>query len=190
MINQEEQRNSRNKNSGKISDAKTTDNKVTTTTETQIRMGRNRSDLNNTKNEGKDTKITTTVTKIEKSSGNKKGKYTHLQISTNDRTITDNYGVNTYPRARNSSTNSKGGKNETVTEIRNSRNKRNENSEKKVIKVTRNVIVEKNGNDSKNNSAINSRSGSKNRNKNENNVNVTETSKKAKRGRKKKKNRK
>lgn len=178
MINQEEQRNSRNKNSGKISDAKTTDNKVTTTTETQIRMGRNRSDLNNTKNEGKDTKITTTVTKIEKSSGNKKGKYTHLQISTNDRTITDNYGVNTYPRARNSSTNSKGGKNETVTEIRNSRNKRNENSEKKVIKVTRNVIVEKNGNDSKNNSAINSRSGSKNRNKNENNVSVTETSKK------------
>ena len=178
MINQEEQRNSRNKNSGKISDAKTTDNKVTTTTETQIRMGRNRSDLNNTKNEGKDTKITTTVTKIEKSSGNKKGKYTHLQISTNDRTITDNYGVNTYPRARNSSTNSKGGKNETVTEIRNSRNKRNENSEKKVIKVTRNVIVEKNGNDSKNNSVINSRSGSKNRNKNENNVNVTETSKK------------
>ena len=178
MINQEEQRNSRNKNSGKISDAKTTDNKVTTTTETQIRMGRNRSDLNNAKNEGKDTKITTTVTKIEKSSGNKKGKYTHLQISTNDRTITDNYGVNTYPRARNSSTNSKGGKNETVTEIRNSRNKRNENSEKKVIKVTRNVIVEKNGNDSKNNSAINSRSGSKNRNKNENNVNVTETSKK------------
>ena len=179
MINQEEQRNSRNKNSGKISGAKTTDNKVTTTTtETQIRMGRNRSDLNNTKNEGKDTKITTTVTKIEKSSGNKKGKYTHLQISTNDRTITDNYGVNTYPRARNSSTNSKGGKNETVTEIRNSRNKRNENSEKKVIKVTRNVIVEKNGNDSKNNSAINSRSGSKNRNKNENNVNVTETSKK------------
>ena len=178
MINQEEQRNSRNKNSGKISDAKTTDNKVTTTTETQLRMGRNRSDLNNAKNEGKDTKITTTVTKIEKSSGNKKGKYTHLQISTNDRTITDNYGVNTYPRARNSSTNSKGGKNETVTEIRNSRNKRNENSEKKVIKVTRNVIVEKNGNDSKNNSAINSRSGSKNRNKNENNVNVTETSKK------------
>ena len=179
MINQEEQRNSRNKNSGKISDVKTTDNKVTTTTtETQIRMGRNRSDLNNAKNEGKDTKITTTVTKIEKSSGNKKGKYTHLQISTNDRTITDNYGVNTYPRARNSSTNSKGGKNETVTEIRNSRNKRNENSEKKVIKVTRNVIVEKNGNDSKNNSAINSRSGSKNRNKNENNVNVTETSKK------------
>ena len=179
MINQEEQRNSRNKNYGKISGAKTTDNKVTTTTtETQIRMGRNRSDLNNTKNEGKDTKITTTVTKIEKSSGNKKGKYTHLQISTNDRTITDNYGVNTYPRARNSSTNSKGGKNETVTEIRNSRNKRNENSEKKIIKVTRNVIVEKNGNDSKNNSAINSRSGSKNRNKNENNVNVTETSKK------------
>lgn len=179
MINQEEQRNSRNKNSGKISGAKTTDNKViTTTTETQIRMGRNRSDLNNTKNEGKDTKITTTVTKIEKSSGNKKGKYTHLQISTNDRTITDNYGVNTYPRARNSSTNSKGDKNEIVTEIRNSRNKRNENSEKKVIKVTRNVIVEKNGNDSKNNSAINSRSGSKNRNKNENNVNVTETSKK------------
>ena len=179
MINQEEQRNSRNKNYGKISGAKTTDNKViTTTTETQIRMGRNRSDLNNAKNEGKDTKITTTVTKIEKSSGNKKGKYTHLQISTNDRTITDNYGVNTYPRARNSSTNSKGGKNETVTEIRNSRNKRNENSEKKVIKVTRNVIVEKNGNDSKNNSAINSRSGSKNRNKNENNVNVTETSKK------------
>ena len=179
MINQEEQRNSRNKNSGKISGAKTTDNKVTTTTtETQIRMGRNRSDLNNTKNEGKDTKITTTVTKIEKSSGNKKGKYTHLQISTNDRTITDNYGVNTYPRARNSSTNSKGGKNETVTEIRNSRNKRNENSEKKVIKVTRNIIVKKNGNDSKNNSAINSRSGSKNRNKNENNVNVTETSKK------------
>ena len=179
MINQEEQRNSRNKNSGKISGAKTTDNKVTTTTtETQIRVGRNRTDLNNTKNEGKDTKITTTVTKIEKSSGNKKGKYTHLQISTNDRTITDNYGVNTYPRARNSSTNSKGDKNETVTEIRNSRNKRNENSEKKVIKVTRNVIVEKNGNDSKNNSAINSRSGSKNRNKNENNVNVTETSKK------------
>ena len=180
MINQEEQRNSRNKNSGKISGAKTTDNKVitTTTTETQIRMGRNRSDLNNTKNEGKDTKITTTVTKIEKSSGNKKGKYTHLQISTNDRTITDNYGVNTYPRARNSSTNSKGGKNETVTEIRNSRNKRNENSEKKVIKVTRNVIVEKNGNDSKNNSAINSRSGSKNRNKNENKVSVIETSKK------------
>jgi hypothetical protein len=179
VINQEEQRNSRNKNYGKISGAKTTDNKVTTTTtETQIRMGRNRSDLNNAKNEGKDTKITTTVTKIEKSSGNKKGKYTHLQISTNDRTITDNYGVNTYPRARNSSTNSKGGKNETVTEIRNSRNKRNENSEKKVIKVTRNVIVEKNGNDSKNNSAINSRSGSKNRNKNENNVNVTETSKK------------
>ena len=179
MINQEEQRNSRNKNSGKISGAKTTDNKVTTTTtETQIRVGRNRTDLNNTKNEGKDTKITTTVTKIEKSSGNKKGKYTHLQISTNDRTITDNYGVNTYPRARNSSTNSKGDKNEIVTEIRNSRNKRNENSEKKVIKVTRNVIVEKNGNDSKNNSAINSRSGSKNRNKNENNVNVTETSKK------------
>ena len=179
MINQEEQRNSRNKNYGKISGAKTTDNKVTTTTtETQIRMGRNRSDLNNAKNEGKDTKITTTVTKIEKSSGNKKGKYTHLQISTNDRTITDNYGVNTYPRARNSSTNSKGDKNEIVTEIRNSRNKRNENSEKKVIKVTRNVIVEKNGNDSKNNSAINSRSGSKNRNKNENNVNVTETSKK------------
>ena len=101
-----------------------------------------------------------------------------MQISTNDRTITDNYGVNTYPRARNSSTNSKGDKNEIVTEIRNSRNKRNENSEKKVIKVTRNVIVEKNGNDSKNNSAINSRSGSKNRNKNENNVNVTETSKK------------
>ena len=174
MINQEEQRNSRNKNYGKISGAKTTDNKVTTTTtETQIRVGRNRTDLNNTKNEGKDTKITTTVTKIEKSSGNKKGKYTHLQISTNDRTITDNYGVNTYPRARNSSINSKGGKSE-----RNSRNKRNENSEKKVIKVTRNVIVEKNGNDSKNNSAINSRSGSKNRNKNENNVNVTETSKK------------
>jgi hypothetical protein len=179
MINQEEQRNSRNKNYGKISGAKTTDNKVTTTTtETQIRMGRNRSDLNNAKNEGKDTKITTTVTKIEKSSGNKKGKYIHLQISTNDRTITDNYGVNTYPRTRNSSTNSKGDKNETVTEIRNSRNKRNENSEKKVIKVTRNVIVEKNGNDSKNNSVINSRSGSKNRNKNENNVNVTETSKK------------
>ena len=39
-------------------------------------------------------------------------------------------------------------------------------------------INAKNGNDSKNNSAINSRSGSKNRNKNENNVNVTETSKK------------
>ena len=44
--------------------------------------------------------------------------------------------------------------------------------------ITTIISNNKKGNDSKNNSVINSRSGSKNRNKNENNVNVTETSKK------------
>ena len=144
---------SRDNSSGKINN----DNKVFMT-ETKMKIGRTKTELN-MGNMGLN-KIYIKTSGVN--TGNNGKIYNKLEIKRNSRNIAENSGLNEYKnnsQIRGSSTNSRGSKVEVVTNRRSSRNKQggNEASGVKVTTVkTNQVIVGKSGSGSINNSRSNS----------------------------------